>query len=174
VLTKPLGTGVIATAIKANLAPAGVAREAIETMATLNAAAADAAREVGVRGGTDVTGFGLLGHLHRMLAASGAAARVRWADVPLLSGASELAVNGHVPAGSKRNFADLHEHVTWVPEVPQPVRILMADAQTSGGLLLSVAPERAADLVARLRPCAPAAALIGDVVEGRAGAIEVR
>ncbi len=173
VLTKPLGTGVVATAIKAHRAPAGVAREAIDTMATLSAAAADAAREAGVRGGTDVTGFGLLGHLHRLLAASGAAARLRWVDVPLLTGAGELAADGHVPAGSKRNLTDLREQVTWAPTVPQPVRILMADAQTSGGLLLCVAPERTADLVATLRGRAPAAAVIGEVVEGRAGAIEV-
>jgi len=173
ILTKPLGTGVVATALKADAAPAAVVREAVVVMATLNAAAADAAREAGVRAGTDVTGFGLLGHLHRLLVASGAAARVRWADVPLLAGAGELAEAGHVPGGSKRNLADLQDHVTWAPGVPQPVRILMTDAQTSGGLLLCVAPGRAAELLAELKGGAIAAAAIGEVVEGRAGAIGV-
>lgn len=173
VLTKPLGTGVIATAIKAGVASVAVVREAVGTMTTLNAEAADAAREAGVRAGTDVTGFGLLGHLHRLLESSGAAARVRWRDVPLLKGARRLASRGHVPGGSLRNAADLREHVAWGPRAPEPVRILLADAQTSGGLLLCVAPERAGQLLSRLEETAPSAAAIGEVVEGRAGVIEV-
>lgn len=174
VLTKPLGTGVVTTAIKADAASDPVVRGAIEVMTTLNRDAAEAARAVGVRAGTDVSGFGLLGHLRNLLRASGAAARLRWADVPLLPGAGELAASGHVPGGSKRNRADLKEDVTWEPGVPEPVRILMVDAQTSGGLLLCVPPERAEELRSRLEGGAPTAAMIGEVTEGRAGAISIR
>ncbi len=174
VLTKPLGTGVIATAIKADRAPDAVARSAVEVMTTLNRDAAESARAVGVRAGTDVSGFGLLGHLRNLLRASGVAATLRWAGVPLLPGAGELAMSGHVPGGSKRNLADLRDDVTWEPGVPEPVRILMGDAQTSGGLLLCVAPERASDLLAHLKGASPVAAVIGVVSKGQAGAISIR
>lgn len=173
VLTKPLGTGIVTTAVKAGQAPDDVARRAVEVMATLNREAADAARAVGVRGGTDVTGFGLLGHLRNLLRASDVAAKLRGADLPLLDGARELVVAGHVPGGTKRNLTDTAEDLTWGPGVPDDVRLLMADAQTSGGLLLCVAPERAAELVAALEGRAPAAAVIGEVVEGPAGSIAV-
>ena len=174
VLTKPLGTGVVTTAIKAGQAPDHVARRTVEVMATLNRGAADAAQACGIRAGTDVTGFGLLGHLRNLLRASGVAATVRWRDVPLLDGASELAVDGHVPGGTTRNLSDTASDVTWGPGVPSPVRLLMADAQTSGGLLLSVPPARVDELVAALARLAPAAAVIGEVAEGRPGSIAVR
>ncbi len=174
VLTKPLGTGVVATAVKAGQASDDVERRAVSVMATLNRAAAEAAQACGVRAGTDVTGFGLLGHLRNLLRASGAAATLRWAGVPFLEGAQELGLAGHVPGGTTRNLADTAEDVTWHPDVPTAVRLLMADAQTSGGLLLCVAPERAGDLVARLEGRAPGAAVIGEVVQGRAGSIAVR
>jgi selenide,water dikinase len=173
VLTKPLGTGVVSTAIKAGQAPAEVARRAVEVMASLNRAAAEAAQECGVQAGTDVTGFGLLGHLRNLLRASHVAATLRWTDVPLLEGARELALAGHIPGGSKRNLADTADDVTWDPGVPEAVRLLMADAQTSGGLLLCVAPERVNDLLTRLEGRSPAAAFIGEVVEGGAGGIAV-
>jgi selenide,water dikinase len=127
----------------------------------------------GVRGGTDVTGYGLLGHLHRMLLASGVAAHVRAADVPLLSGARELAGAGHVPGGTRRNLADLVGHVSFEPSVDATARTLLGDAQTSGGLLIAVPEARAAELVAALEGVAPARAVIGGVVEGTPGAITV-
>jgi selenide, water dikinase len=173
VLTKPLGTGVVTTAIKAGKAPAAVVRRAVETMATLNRGGAEAAAACGVRAGTDVTGFGLLGHLRNLLRASGVAAALRWTDVPLLEGARELALSGHIPGGTTRNLADTAEDVTWDPGVPSPLRLLMADAQTSGGLLLCVAPDRVSDLLARSEGGIPAA-VIGEVTTGRAGAISVR
>lgn len=173
VLTKPLGIGVVATALKAGQASADVARRAVEVMASLNRAAAEAAQECGVRGGTDVTGFGLLGHLRNLLRASGAAATLRWADVPLLEGARELALAGHIPGGTQRNLSDTAGDVTWGAAVPDGVRLLMADAQTSGGLLLCVAPERVSDLLTRLEGGIPIAALIGEVIEGKPGRISV-
>lgn len=174
VLTKPLGTGVVATALKAGHAPFETSERAVRVMATLNRLAAEAAAACGVRAGTDVTGFGLLGHLRNLLHASGVAATVRWHDVPLLHGAEDLARAGHVPGGTHRNLADTAGDVTWDPGVPSAVRLLMADAQTSGGLLLCVPRDRVDDLVERLAGRAPAAAVIGDVTEGRAGAIDVR
>lgn len=173
VLTKPLGTGVVATAIKAGAADGRVIARAVEVMATLNRGAAEAVQAVGARGVTDVTGFGLLGHLRAALRASGAAATVRATDVPLLEGALELAGAGHVPGGTTRNLEDLAPDVTWGADVGERVRTLLADAQTSGGLLVAVPAERLEDLLTALRGKAPLAAVIGEVTEGRPGAITV-
>jgi selenide,water dikinase len=173
VLTKPLGTGVVATAIKAGAAAPEVVRRAVEVMATLNAGAARAAIAAGVEACTDVTGFGLLGHLHRMLLASGASAEVRAADVPLVEGAAELAAAGHVPGGSERNAVDLRGAVTWTAPLDAPTRTLLTDAQTSGGLLMCVAPGAVDPLLGALSGAAPAAAVIGRVTAGAAGSISV-
>jgi selenide, water dikinase len=173
VLTKPLGSGVVATAIKAGVAPPEVAARAIEIMATLNKAGAEAAQAAGVRSGTDVTGFGLLGHLRNMLRASGTAARVVATDVPLIPGALELAEAGHVPAGSKRNLEDLAADLAWSSDLPTAVRTLLTDAQTSGGLLLCVPADRADALQADLEGKAPVAAVVGRVVDGPAGHVEI-
>jgi len=173
VLTKPLGTGVVATAIKAGAAPEALVRDAVQVMATLNRAAAEAGSAAGVRAGTDITGFGLLGHLRNLLRASGHAATLRWRDVPFLEGAGGLAAAGHVPGGSKRNLADTADDVAWSGDIPEEVRALMADAQTSGGLLLCVPSASVNDLMHRLADSAPAAAVIGEVIEGRPGRITV-
>jgi selenide,water dikinase len=175
VLTKPIGTGVIATAVKKDAAPPDVVAEAIRVMTTLNEGAARAMLEVGAHAATDVTGFGLLGHLRSMLRASRVAARLSAGAVPLLPHARELVAQGHVPGGTRRNAADLADSVDWDPALDDAVRTLLCDAQTSGGLLIAVAPERADELIARLRlERTPAAARIGDVVEGVAGRIVVR
>jgi selenide,water dikinase len=175
VLTKPIGTGVIATAIKKGAAGEAVVREAVATMTTLNAAAAEAARENGVRAVTDVTGFGLLGHLRSMLAASGAAAEVWAGAVPLLKGARELAEQGHVPGGTRRNLESLAASTEWDARIDQTGRILLADAQTSGGLLMAVRPESCPGLMAGLAARGvAAAAVVGRVVAGEPGRITVR
>jgi selenide,water dikinase len=174
VLTKPIGTGVIATAIKKDGAPSEVVAEAVRVMTTLNDGAARAMLEVGAHAATDVTGFGLLGHLRSMLRASGVAARVSAGAVPLLPRARELVADGHVPGGTRRNSADVAAWVDWDPALDDVVRTLLCDAQTSGGLLIAVAPERADELIARLRAeRTPAAVRIGTVVEGEVGRIAV-
>jgi selenide,water dikinase len=174
VLTKPLGTGVIATAIKRGEADDEVVHAAIESMATLNRGAAEAMLRAGAHAATDVTGYGLLGHLHEMLRASGVAARLSAGAAPLLAGAEELVRRGFIPGGTRRNMADLEEHVTWGEDVPPVLRTLLCDAQTSGGLLIAVAPERLGDLLAALEDArTPAAAVVGEVVEGEAGRIVV-
>jgi selenide,water dikinase len=142
-------------------------------MTTLNRGASEAMVAAGVRAGTDVTGFGLLGHLHRLLAASGVAARVRANAVPLIEGALELAAAGHVPGGTVRNLADVAASVSFSATVDQRTRTLLGDAQTSGGLLIAVAPERLNALLEALAGVAPVSAVIGEVVAGPAGRIEV-
>jgi selenide,water dikinase len=171
VLTKAIGTGVIATAHKRGAAAPDVLAAAVASMTTLNAAASEAALAAGVTAATDVTGFSLLGHLHRMLRASGVSAALSAAAVPLLAGARELAAAGYVSGGTRSNMAYLEPWVTIAPEVPDEVAVLLRDAQTSGGLLLaSAAPD---SLVAELTGRGALAAVIGQVTAGTAGRVTV-
>ena len=135
-LTKPLGIGIIATAIKRESATAQQTELAVAEMATLNEAAALAAVEAGAEAATDVTGYGLLGHLHSMLAASGVAARLDASAVELLPGTLRLARDGVVPGGSRRNHAFVSPFVDF-SDLAEPEQLVLADAQTSGGLLLA-------------------------------------
>jgi selenide,water dikinase len=171
-LTKPLGLGLISTAIKAGKATDEQVRAAVDTMTTLNAAAADAMGEAGVRAGTDVTGFGLLGHLHIALKAAGAAAEVDAPAVPFLIGSLDLAREGLAPSGTRRNLEFLEGHVDW-DDQPEWERLALADAQTSGGLLMAIPAERAGDLEAALQARGIAAPAVGVVTNGEAGRITV-
>jgi selenide,water dikinase len=174
VLTKPLGTGVLTTALKRDLVGAAELAPAVAAMTTLNAGAARAMLAVGVHAATDVTGFGLLGHLHTLLAASGRAAELRASAVPLLPGARAAAERGAIPGGTQRNVADVADAVQFAASVDPTTRLLLADAQTSGGLVIAVGPERLDALVAALsRERALAAAVIGRVVAGPPGRITV-
>jgi selenide,water dikinase len=173
VLTKPIGTGVITTALRRGEAPVQSVAQAVETMAALNRQAAQAAAEVGVRACTDVTGFGLLGHLREMLSHGGVGARVRLGAVPLLAGARELAAQGFVPAGTRRNRRSLDRDVSYCGPVADEDKLVLCDAQTSGGLLFAVAPARTAALVERLRAAGVGAWMIGRFVPQPAGRIEV-
>ena len=176
VLTKPIGTGILATALKRDLASAADLAPAVRVMATLNAGAAKAMRATGggVHAATDVTGFGLLGHLHNMLLASNAAAELDAAAVPLLDKAVEMVERGAIPGGTKRNREALAPHVKIAAGIPEALRVLLFDAQTSGGLLIAVDPDRAGALVAALeRESTPAAAKIGRITRGVAGSITV-
>ncbi len=174
ILTKPLGTGVIATAVKRATVSRRVLRSAVDSMTLLNAGASEAALAAGVLAGTDVTGFGLLGHLHRMLAASGVAAELEAGRVPLLPGAAELAADGFVSGGTRANIARMSDVVTVAGAVAPEVIVLLHDAQTSGGLLLSVPPAGAPSLLADLTGRGLTAAEIGEVVPGTPGRIAVR
>jgi selenide,water dikinase len=176
VLTKPIGLGVISTAVKRDAAPAGLVDEAIRVMTTLNAGARDAAIEVGdaVHAATDVTGFGLLGHLREMVAASGVAADVDPGAVPVIDGVRELLSAGMVAGGTLRNHAFVSEAVDW-GGLDENEQLLLADAQTSGGLLLAVAPDAADDLVRALEARGSlAAAIVGETRAGAAGTITIR
>ena len=173
VLTKPLGTGIVATAVKKGLCPASVLSAAVETMAQLNRDAAEAAQAAGVRAATDVTGYGLTGHLHTLLRASGASARIESARVPLLEGAVQLAEAGHIPGGTRRNLADAAGHVAYEGDVPAVLKLLLADAQTSGGLLIACPQDRVALLRREMVARNVRAAEIGRVEAGSGGRILV-
>ena len=166
VLTKPLGVGAIVTARKRGAADDDVLAEAVEVMTTLNAAASAAAIEAGAHAMTDVTGFGLLGHLHGLARESGLAAEVVAADVPAIDGVEDLlGDDAAVSGGSRRNGEYADGFTTYAPDVPAWRRRLICDATTSGGLLVAVDPSRAG-----LVP----GPVVGRLVAGEPGAIAVR
>ena len=173
VLTKPLGTGILATALKRDaLLETGIA-EAVRSMTVLNDGASRAALRVGVSAATDVTGFGLVGHLTSMLEASKVAAEIAFDALPILAHARNLASRGVVPGGTERNL-EAAEKVEWGADLGTADRYLCVDAQTSGGLLLAVPAENEAALLAALREeHTPAAAVIGRVIAGNPGQIRV-
>src|ERR671934_1066716 len=170
-LTKPLGLGIVSTAIKRGVAADDLIELAVDLMTTTNRAASEAMVEAGAEAATDVTGFGLLGHLHRMLEASGSAGELDAGAVPLLDPrVLELARRNVVPSGSKRNLAYVRA-TTDFGELAEPERLVLADAQTSGGLLIAATDDTA--LEAALEARAVAFARIGTVVAGSPGAISV-
>ena len=174
VLTKPLGTGIIATAVKRGLADEAAAQEAAELMATLNRAAAEAMIEVGAHACTDITGFGLLGHLREMATGSGVDVTLHAGAVPTLDAAWPFAGADVVPGGTLNNLAYVAEQVSFAAEVSRVAQLILADAQTSGGLLISLAAERSDDLLAALQDRGvTAAALIGEVTGTGTGHITV-
>jgi|TARA_B100000959_G_C14992921_1_gene628804 selenide,water dikinase len=150
ILTKAIGSGFITTAGKAGTAPVDSIATAVESMATLNKGAAEAMIEVGVNSATDVTGFGLLGHLSQMAKASGVSATVRWSDIPLLPGALDLARAGSVSGGTSRNMEELEGLAILEDGVSEFEFMVLADAQTSGGMLISVPEERSKELIKNL------------------------
>jgi selenide,water dikinase len=164
-LTKPLGAGLVTTAAKRGLAPPEVIERAIETMCELNAAAARAALDAGAHAVTDVSGFGLLGHLHELCSASGVAAELEAASVAAIEGALELAVDERcVAGGTRRNAAHAATFTSWSDVVREERRTLLSDAMTSGGLLVAV-PADAAERA----PGTP----IGRLVDGESGRISI-
>jgi selenide, water dikinase len=174
VLTKPLGTGVITTAIKRAAAAAGTIDDATRTMTALNDGAARAARTAGARAATDVTGFGLLGHLRSMLLASGVSARLWAGAVPFLPQVRDLAAAGHIPGGTRRNLDAVAGSTIFAEGIPVLDRLLLADAQTSGGLLVAIRAEAGPALLEALPfEGTLAAAHIGVVAGGTAGTIAV-
>ena len=174
VLTKPIGTGIITTGCKAGVAPPGSVETAVETMATLNRAASEAMMEVGVNACTDITGFGLMGHLTGMLRASGVSAQINRSQVPVLPGATELLEQGVAPGGTHRNQAGVEDCVEWDESLTENDKLLLCDAQTSGGLLISVPEARLPQLLAALESRNVATrAVVGSVAEGTSGKVTV-
>jgi selenide, water dikinase len=158
-LTKPIGTGVLATAAKRDDLAPELARGMVEQMATLNRDAARAAVALGARCATDVTGFGLLGHASHVARASNVTLRIAASRVPVMPGAREALARGHVPGGSARNAEYLAPLTAW-EDVPEPLRALLVDPQTSGGLLVALPPELAREFLTRVA----GAADVGDVL----------
>jgi len=173
VLTKPLGIGIITTAQKRDVVDAATMQAAITSMTTTNAAGAAAAVAAGASGATDVTGFGLLGHAGRMAQESGVGLEIVVDDVPVIEGAAELAADGVVPGGTGRNLAWIEEWLDIGVGVDDLDVTILADAQTSGGLVFGVDPDQANDVVAGLVADGHTAAVIGRAVDG-AGRIALR
>ena len=172
ILTKRIGTGVLATAARAEMFPEGVA-EAIESMATLNRTAAEVGVKYIVNACTDITGFGLLGHVYEMAAGSGVNITLKASAVPLLTDAAEAASMGLVPGGSYTNREYL-KTITISPNVPINIQDLCFDPQTSGGLLLSVPRHDAGRLVRELHQAGVRrAAIIGEVTQEGKGEVYV-
>jgi selenide,water dikinase len=165
-LTKPLGSGLVATAIKRGLCPPALEREAVTAMTTLNRAASEAMVGAGATACTDVTGYGLIGHLANIKGG----ADIRLSAVPFLSGVRELAEKDLFPSGSRRNHTAYRDQVDWggIDEIDQ---MMLCDAQTSGGLLVAIMPERAPQFEEALRVAPYRPALIGTIT-GR-GSIRV-
>ncbi len=146
ILTKPLGSGIIATAIKKDKAPKSIMEEAVNVMTNLNSGAAIAMNSVGVNACTDITGYGLLGHLLEMCKGSNVSVTLEFNEIPLIQGVYELAQKGFIPGGTKRNLDYVSSQVNFSKNISQEQQYILADAQTSGGLLISVAKEKAEDL----------------------------
>jgi len=174
ILTKPIGTGILATAAKRGAAAPESIERATAVMAALNRAAAEVMAEFPVSACTDVTGFGLIGHLLEMTTGSGVEAEVWAGRVPILPEAQELAAAGVVPGGTRDNLAHAGARVAWSDDLAPVERLLLCDAQTSGGLLISLPEAHAAALLARLRAAGVEdAAWIGRVTGSGSGAIRV-
>jgi selenide, water dikinase len=175
VLTKPLGIGIITTALRASLAPARAIEQANRVMCELNRAGAMVMTEVGVNSATDITGFGLLGHAWEMAQAGGVEVEIQARRVPIIPEAFDLARQSLFPAGSVKNHEFMKTRADFAPSVPEDLQMLLCDAQTSGGLLISLPAERAAGLCNRLLEVGVLqSAVIGRVLPGPARISVVR
>jgi selenide, water dikinase len=173
-LTKPLGTGIIATATKRGAASPAAIAAATESMSRLNDRAATAMLEVGVHAATDITGFGLLGHATEMLGKSQLCLKIESAALPLLPDAAKLAQEGYLAGGVKRNRDYYAAGVEIDPGVPTHLQDLLYDPQTSGGLLIAVAADKADSLLEKMQTAGIAeAAIIGEVVATTARCISI-
>jgi selenide,water dikinase len=174
VLTKAIGSGVITTAGKAGTASEESIAAAVKSMATLNKGAADAMLEVGVSAATDVTGFGLLGHLSQMMKASGTSATLNWSNIPILPGVLDLARAGSVSGGTARNMEAVQDVAMREDGITDIEFMILADAQTSGGMLISVPEAKSEALVKSLVANQTLySAVIGRVIEGDPGIVTI-
>jgi len=167
VLTKPLGTGIASTAIKGGEADGDLIRTVTEQMSSLNRFAAEAAQEVGISACTDITGFGLLGHLSEMTLSSSVSAVIYADRLPVLDGIMELIAMGMVPAGTYANLRFVEGRVSFTENVDRETQILAADAQTSGGLLISLPSDRTPALLSALEARGVKGVVVGGIVPRR-------
>ncbi len=174
ILTKPIGTGVISTAIKFEKCPPEVAEASIKTMLTSAREAAAAMRDFGVKAATDITGFGLLGHAWEVAKASQVTFEIDSAKVPLLASALELAAAGMLTRGDRVNRDYVGDDVTIDAAISKPMQSLLYDPQTAGGLLICIAEERAAELLGRLLQTYPQTAIIGRVVAPQTHSLNIK
>lgn len=173
ILTKPIGTGIITTAMKEEIATKESIDYAVKIMSTLNKSASQAMISAEVNACTDVTGFGLLGHLYEMISASATSAEIFFDKVPLIPGTQQLADDLIIPAGTIRNHEYLKNHIIWDENITYENQMILCDAQTSGGLLISVPPENADILLKLLESSNTLAAVIGKISENKDSIIKV-
>jgi selenide,water dikinase len=175
ILTKPLGAGIITTALKGGIAPAHSLEEMIHWMATLNKGAAEVARKVGVKTCTDITGFGLLGHIEEMIRDSGVDAVINVHSVPKVEGTLALAEAGVVPGGAKVNRDFLCDKLVFAAEIDEVMMDVLCDPQTSGGLLMAVKKEKAQEALRLLKiKRLSYAAVVGEITPGGKGQIVLK
>ncbi len=175
ILTKPLGTGIIATAVKADSASTQLKEIAEISMATLNRKAAESMRSYDVHACTDITGFGLIGHLCEMISDSRTGAVIHAKELPIFEGVEELCNQGLLPGGLGRNRAYRNAQIDLDPNVPQYLQDIIHDPQTSGGLLIALPADQAFDLVQQLHAEAiSSAAQIGSIIDKPEGVVLVR
>jgi len=173
-LTKPIGTGILSTAIKQNKADDTVEPAICAVMEELNRLPSELMQEFGAHSCTDITGYGLLGHAYEMAAGSGAAMRIRYEAVPQIHGTLEYCKKGAIPGGTWNNKQYLDDKVTFPGDLSEEEQLVLYDAQTSGGLLIAIAPENADAFERALHDAGvTAASQIGEVTDGPPGTIEI-
>jgi selenide,water dikinase len=166
ILTKPLGTGIIATAIKKGKAEKSIIEKAVQIMVSLNQSAAEIMNGLEVHAATDITGYGLLGHLFEMCQGSNVSAEIHNSEIPVINGTVGLAEKGFIPGGSKRNFKTSRKYTKFSESLPEIDKLILADAQTSGGLLISLSENQANEFLNHLRDeTGMEAAIIGKIFE---------
>ena len=166
VISKPLGFGTTTTALKNGVVDPGDLAEVVDWMSRLNKTAGDLAQEFSLSGGTDITGFSLLGHGYEMAQASSVGLRFNFERIPFLKGAHKYAQAWSFPGGSHDNKSFFGSHVTFSPQIDEPSQMLLFDAQTSGGLLLSVPADKLGSLLSRAKELGQELWEIGEVVAG--------
>lgn len=173
ILTKPLGSGIITTGIDRNLVNGETVQKISDIMAQLNKQASEIMMQVGVNACTDISGFGLLGHLHEMLVAGSKSARISLKDVPIIEETWDLVNAGAVPGGTHGNYRYLQQYVVWDSGVSREAQFILCDAQTSGGLLMSVPPDKVKKLIKLLQEHGCYAANIGQIEGAEKGKIQI-
>lgn len=174
VLTKAIGTGIITTAAKNQKATPNSYEKAVESMSMLNQGAAKAMIDVGVNACVDITGFGLIGHLLGMLSASKVSAYISTPDVPILEGTLELLDQNMVPGGTHRNLQSAEHQINWGPISDKQTKLLLCDPQTSGGLLISVSPEKRDILTTSLeKNGVETKAIIGEILDVKRSQLQI-
>ena len=175
VLTKPIGTGIITTGCKQGITPDDILKNAVDVMATLNKGAAEAMMRVGINSCTDITGFGLMGHLRGMTRGSKVGAIINASDVPVLPGVWDLLGKNVVPGGTFRNMNGVEDSVDWDKSLTDQQRLLMCDAQTSGGLLISVTKDKVEKLLSDLEISGvETRVIVGEITAENSGRILVK
>lgn len=175
VLTKPLGIGIITTAIKKEQVEEKWVAEAVKIMTFLNKSASEAMLSVGINACTDITGYGLLGHLRELVQASKVGAKIFLSKVPVIDFVWELAKRKIVPGGTLANLKFIEQKVDWEGEIKKEAKLILSDAQTSGGLLISVPKEKEKKLLDRLiSKGVPNPVVIGEIIEDRRCRIQVK